>query len=532
MEISRRSLFRSVGAIGGAAALGGLADEAVAGTSRIARAITARTTLDAILAKGKPGTGGWRPLVLRAGEPHLVRDGLAAAQAGRKARREPLLALAQLSDVHILDAQSPMRFESQEGISSSAYRPQEILTAHIAEAMVRELSAIGAGPVTGLPLEFALQTGDNSDNSQYNEIRWNIDILDGGKTITPDSGDLSRYEGVMDNEPGYYDVNFWHPHGTPAGETKDNPRKLFGFPVVPGLLDKARQPFEGQGIGMPWLAAMGNHDELVQGNFKHSDALNAKATGSVKGVAVGGTRTVTADPDRRLLSRSELVEEHFTTTGLPMGHGFTEENLTNGTAYYTYDHGLVRFIIMDTVNENGGSNGSFDQTQFDWLVEQLDAASDMLVVVASHHTSWTMNNTQGPVGTRILGDQVVEAFLAHENVVAWLNGHTHDNTIVAHPRDGGGGFWEINTASHIDWPQQSRLVELADNKDGTLSIFTTMVDHGAPLKPGTLGSTMKLAALGRLLAANDWQERDENRRGKKSARNTELLVPAPAFMTV
>lgn len=531
MDLSRRSLFRSVGALGGAAALGGLAAEAVAGTSPIARTITGQTTLNAILAKGKAGPGGWRPVVRRAGEPHIVRAGLgAAAQSGREDRREALLAFAQMSDVHILDAQSPMRVESGESISGSAYRPQEILTAQIAEAMVRELRAIGQGPVTGQPLALALQTGDNSDNSQYNEIRWNIDILDGG-TITPDSGDLSRYEGVMDNEPGYYDVNFWHPHGTPPGEQDDIPRKDFGFPVVPGLLDKARRPFHGRGIGMPWLAAMGNHDELVQGNFRHNPALKAQAVGSQKPVKVGGTRTVTADPDRRLLSRAELVEEHFITTGLPAGHGFTEENRANGTCYYTFDQGLVRFIVMDTVNENGGSNGSLDQAQFTWLQEQLAASADRVVVAASHHSSWTMGNAAGPAGSRVLGPEVVATFLEHECFVAWFNGHTHDNTVVPHMRDGGGGFWEVNTASHIDWPQQSRLVELTDNKDGTLSIFTTMVDHGAPLRPGTLGGPMKLAALGRLLAANDWQERESKHRGRKNARNTELLVTAPAFLT-
>ena len=46
-----------------------------------------------------------------------------------------------------------------------------------------------------------------------------------------------------------------------------------------------------------------------------------------------------------------------------------------------------------------------------------------------------------------------------------------------------------------------------------------------------MGGPLKLAALGRLLAANDWQEREKNRRGRKNDRNTELLVPAPAFMT-
>ena len=228
-----------------------------------------------------------------------------------------------------------------------------------------------------------------------------------------------------------------------------------------------------------------------------------------------------------------MVEEHFTTTGLPVGHGFTEENRTNGTAYYTFDDdsGLVRFVVMDTVNENGGSNGSLDEAQFAWLQQQLTAATDRLVIVSSHHTSWTMGNDTDTNGPRILGPAVVAELLQHENVIAWVNGHTHRNVVRAHTREGGGGFWEINTASHIDWPQQSRLIEVTDNLDGTLSIFTTMLDHGAPRKPGDdLTGPMKLASLGRLLAANDWQERDDNRRGPRNARNVELLVPAPAWL--
>src|SRR3712207_6935979 len=53
-----------------------------------------------------------------------------------------------------------------------------MLAGQISDAMVRELNAIRRGPVTGKPLALAIQTGDNSDNAQYNEIRWNIDLLD------------------------------------------------------------------------------------------------------------------------------------------------------------------------------------------------------------------------------------------------------------------------------------------------------------------------------------------------------------------
>jgi metallophosphoesterase (TIGR03767 family) len=568
MELTRRDFLRVAGAVSGAVALGGLAAEAVAGVAG-----RGRTTLTVTLRKGPAGEGGYRPVIRADGEPHVVRTDLGArALRGRGARRKPLLAFAQLSDVHVVDAQSPMRVEYVDryddenepgdptpGIFGSAYRPQEVLTAQIVEAMIREVNRIGSGPVTGKPLAFAIQTGDNSDNSQYNEIRWNIGILDGGE-VRPDSGDLSRYEGVMDGDPTYYDTHYWHPDGTPEGKPDDQPRSRYGFPEVPGLLDAARRPFQAQGLALPWYTAMGNHDPLAQGNFPSTMQLNTVAVGPLKMIsppagasqadvldalrgnyadfvaafaATPHVRAVTPDPDRRLLQRAEVVEEHFTTTGSPVGHGFTETNRADGTAYYTFDRGLLRFIVLDTVNPNGEANGSLDATQFAWLQEQLAAAAGRLVVIVSHHTADSMDNplvgTGGDPEPRVLGDEVVAALLEHGNVVAWVNGHTHSNHVWAHERAGGGGFWEINTASHIDWPQQARLIEVTDNRDGTLSIFATMVDHGAPLS-GSLDGPMGLAALARELAANDWQERDQDRRGARTDRNVELLVEAPSFL--
>ncbi len=531
MTLSRRALFRSAAAVAGVAAVTGvtgLAEEAVAGAWSVGR-----TTLDRVLLRGPAGRHGWRPVVTGAGEPHLVRDDLAGPRGGRRKRRTPVLAFVQLSDVHIVDAQSPLRKEMAEVLSSSAYRPHEVLTAHVAEAMVREINQIGRGPVTGTDLALALQTGDNSDNGQYNETRWNIDLLDGG-TVRQDSGDLSRYEGVMDDDPTYYDEKFWHP-GAPQGLPVDQYRKA-GFPRLPGLLDECRRPFRAHGLRMEWFTAFGNHDGLWQGNFVHTEPDNAIAVGDRKNTTKG-VRTVTPDPDRRLLSPTEMVAEHFATTGLPVGHGFTEQNRQDGTAYYTVDRGtdrLVRFIVLDSVNPYGGQNGSLDPAQFAWLQQQLQEAADRLVVVACHHPSWSMSNATVPTGAppdRVLGPAVVEELLAHENVVAWVNGHTHRNAVKAHTRPAGGGFWEINTASHIDWPQQSRIIEVVDNHDSTLSIFATMVDHGAPVRmPSHLHGPVRLAALGRLLAANDPQEQSTDRRGKRRDRNVELVLPAPAFL--
>jgi hypothetical protein len=101
-----------------------------------------------------------------------------------------------------------------------------------------------------------------------------------------------------------------------------------------------------------------------------------------------------------------------------------------------------------------------------------------------------------------------------------------------------GGFWQVTTASHIDWPQQARIIELLQTGTG-LAIGCTVIEHAAPATyrgHENLADPAVLAALARELAANDWQVRDQitadggARAGTAGDRNVVLTIdwPRPA----
>lgn len=79
------------------------------------------------------------------------------------------------------------------------------------------------------------------------------------------------------------------------------------------------------------------------------------------------------------------------------------------------------------------------------------------------------------------GAEVIALLSRFPNVVAWINGHSHVNRITPHAHaTPARSFWEVNTASHVDYPHHARLIELTDNGDGTVSLFTTLVESAAP----------------------------------------------------
>ncbi len=508
--------------------------------------------------------GSYRRLAQDAGEPHVVREDLVpdAADRWRSATPRPLLALAHITDLQLADVQSPARFEffnrefsdPRFSLLVPTQRPNEAFTAHAVDATLRTLNRITEAPLTGAPLDLAVTTGDSIDNGQWNELLAVLALFEGGRVAL--SGHGVPYQGVQRSD--WPDQVFWHPDS----EGTDLFRAGFGYPHLPGVLDRAMVAFSAPGLDLPWLACHGNHEALIQGVGRITPELAAALIGNSKPLALpddldrdtayetfvagahaflaGPQREITADPLRRPVSRRDFVEAHFRASARPHGHGFGERNRRDGTAYYSYDRPArdgreVRFIALDTACLLGGADGAIDAEQLVWLEAQLREVhssyftpqgelvrtgdDDRLVILFSHHGLDTLTNQRGSGRVGALGPDgavvpvvpaaEVEALVhRYPNVVLWINGHTHTNGVRARVSphrgvDGGRrGFWEVTTCAVVDWPCQTRIVELVDDGRGGLAVVCTMVDHDSPLDPGAAMSRPELAALHRELAAN------------------------------
>lgn len=528
---------------------------------------TGTTTLDRTI---KPDG---QALTYGPGQQRVVRK-LAWDRA--KGKGQALGGLKQLSDVHVIDEESPGRlefFDNCGGDYKDSFRPQDALTTQVGNSMLQQLAAITEGPATGVPLEAMVTTGDNIDSNQYNELRWFIDLMDGA-IVSPNSGD-EGYDGYTQAE-------------TPHALTDEQ-------------LALAQEPFQSVGAQVPWYMVFGNHDALIRGQVAFNFSFNNLVVGSTKPFdpietydncpgAAGPTgpalaafsgphaREVPADPHRHFMTHDETVQELFNSTSEPVGHGLAnapeDPRFGSRAGYYTWDIAPdILGISMDTINWDGGSAGQLDDAQFRWIEDQLVGASkrffgrdgkvqknpgatNRFVVLFSHHTSKTMNNPNADDTTGAPyhcfkpsdaegcadGEGLKSLLTRFPNVIGWVNGHEHNNRVKGFKGPKGSdparAWWEISTAAHVDWPQQSRILEFAFKpgplgKPGSLFIYTTTVDHAAAPMPNqaTQETVDYLASLSRMESYQDacirGDQADCLKTGKAKDRNLKLVQKAP-----
>ncbi len=227
---------------------------------------------------------------------------------------------------------------------------------------------------------------------------------------------------------------------------------------------------------------------------------------------------VAADPHRRALLRSEWIAEFFNTTTLPKGHGFglVPEALRrseDGFACYSFvpraDVPLKIIVLDNTQREDDGSHdihghGFLDGARWKWLQDELEAgqANQQLMVIAAHipiavaasgslmewwnpkNQAMTLQNDPHAVmDNAVTLPALIQKLHDTPNLLMWMAGHRHLNTVKALPAYDPGGqlvpeksFWQVETSSLVHFPQQFRTFEIYLNSDDTVSIVAVNVD--------------------------------------------------------
>ncbi len=465
-------------------------------TTLVRTLVPAEPALNPVDPNAIPQNPNFGKFITGPGENFTFRNDLsiAGASATLSSHARSVVYFPVITDIHIMDTKTPLRFfytYYDNGVIKSAL-PQAQYSPQVLDAVIRTLDDFSNTRHYNLLID----TGDTVNDTAVNETRWFIDVID-GNTITPDSGKQ--------------------------------------IDVVPGPLNDAHDTFLAWGLDkqVPWYTTMGNHDALIAGHFAVTPAYNAIATGDAVyisseddygNVLIPGTK-ITPDTRRALLGPVGYMQEFFTTTTLPVGHGFSTTTISNGYGDYAFDAGPsipVRFIVLDWQCRAGQTDGCIRTDEIDnFLVPELNkaAAEHKLVIIASHQSPDSLDPS-----SEVTGAAFINLLISYPNVILHLVGHGHYNSIM--PRAGLSvstpGYWQVETSSLINYPQQARIIEVVDNGDGTGSIFTTMIDHNSP--DGSMSASSRSMSLKAVQIDNDSQGKE----GTLADRNAELAIKIPS----
>ena len=384
-----------------------------------------------------------------------------------------LLAFLSISDAHITDKESPCQaiyfgYQGTNNSVSPCYSPVMLSTTQVLDDAIRTANAVNRL----LPFDFVISLGDDANGPQYNELRWYIDVMD-GKYITPSSG-TNAGAGTIDYQKPFQAAGLdpaipWY-----AVLGNHDHFWMGGLPIPP------QQDFTNENV----FLLLGNYMGTIDGSTPYGDVINV---GSVTNFIVGGVTNipkVDADPNRYSLATSNWMGEFFNTSSKPAGHGFSEANITNNFACYSFEPRtnvpLKVIVLDDTMSAQDfelGEQAALDTNRFNWLTNELQLGQDhdQLMIIATHEPLEVIG-TNSPVSLT----NVLAALHAYPNLLLWICGHTHQNNIIPQPSPYPDrpeyGFWEVQTASLRDFPQEFRAFEILRNTDNSISIRVTDID--------------------------------------------------------
>jgi metallophosphoesterase (TIGR03768 family) len=434
-----------------------------------------------------------------------------------------LLKFFAITDIHITDKESPsqsIHLQQIVGLETSSYSPTMLYSTQVLDAAVQTVNALHKQN----PIDFGISLGDACNSTQYNELRWYIDVLD-GKVISPSSGAHAGADSIdyqkpfkaagLDGAIPWYQAIGNHDHfwlGSIPPDAGDMRRTCTSHEVL-ALPNILYSPYNIYKTDPPHYY-MG----VIDGATSNGDIIKA---GEVGTSGFTSPPTVVPDQSRRSLTKPEWVNEFFKTSTGPVGHGFNlvPSGQADGFACYSFVPKStipIKVIVLDnTQREDDGAisihgHGFLDRARWTWLKAELadgDAAGQLMIIAAHVPLCVTptgscmewFDNSANPSSIQnavTLPDLLAELH-SHPNLLMWIAGHRHVNAVKAFVTDDAGkperGFWQVETSSLHDFPQQLRTFEINLNSDYSISIGATNVDPA--VKEGTPAATARKYAV-------------------------------------
>jgi hypothetical protein len=176
----------------------------------------------------------------------------------------------------------------------------------------------------------------------------------------------------------------------------------------------------------------------------------------------------------------------------------------------------IKVIVLDDTqnasdpdSHSTWGHGTIDKSRYDWLVSELDKGqtAGQIMIISAHIPIGVKLAEEGlgalmtwSSNAYVSDTELISKLHEYPNLIAWISGHRHENTVTAQISPDASrpelGFWEVQTPSLRDYPQQFRTFEIVRNSDNTISIFITDIDPS--VKDGSFAAMSRSQSIAAL----------------------------------